>query len=79
MPTYAEVVAQLTGPGAPFEVVTETVAGRPQKNWKHREQENARCAKDINRVSTARDAAGRSRLRLQGFADRIGASVYARG
>jgi len=37
MPTYAEVVAQLTGPGAPFEVVTETVAGRPQKNWKHRE------------------------------------------
>ena len=38
MPTYAEVVAQLTGPGAPFEIVTETVAGRPMKNWKNRER-----------------------------------------
>jgi steroid-24-oyl-CoA synthetase len=38
MPSYSEVVAQLTGPGAPFEVVTETVAGRPQKNWKNRER-----------------------------------------
>ena len=37
MPSYSEVVAQLTGPGAPFEVVTETVGGRPQKNWKNRE------------------------------------------
>jgi long-chain acyl-CoA synthetase len=38
MPTYAEVTAQLTGPGAPFEIVTETVAGRPMKNWKNRER-----------------------------------------
>ena len=38
MPTYPEVVAQLTGAGAPFEVVTETVAGRAQKNWKNRER-----------------------------------------
>jgi acyl-CoA synthetase (AMP-forming)/AMP-acid ligase II len=38
MPSYSEVVAQLTGAGAPFEVVTETVAGRPQKNWKNRER-----------------------------------------
>ena len=38
MPTYEEVVAQLTGPGAPFEIVTETVDGRPQKNWKNRER-----------------------------------------
>jgi long-chain acyl-CoA synthetase len=36
--TYAEVVKQLTGPGAPFEVVTETVGGRPQKNFKNRER-----------------------------------------
>ena len=38
MPTYAEVTAQLTGAGAPFEIVTETVAGRPMKNWKNRER-----------------------------------------
>jgi long-chain acyl-CoA synthetase len=36
--TYAEVLKQLTGPGAPFEVVTETVAGRPQRNFKNRER-----------------------------------------
>jgi long-chain acyl-CoA synthetase len=36
--TYDEVLKQLTGPGAPFEVVTETVAGRPQKNFKNRER-----------------------------------------
>jgi long-chain acyl-CoA synthetase len=38
MPTYEQVVAQLTGPGAPFEIVTESVDGRPQKNWKNRER-----------------------------------------
>ena len=38
MPTYAEVTAQLTGPGAPFEIVTEMVGGRPMKNWKNRER-----------------------------------------
>ena len=38
MPTYNDVVAQLTGPGAPFEIVTESVAGRPMKNWKNRER-----------------------------------------
>lgn len=38
MPTYEQVVAQLTGPGAPFEIVTETVDGRPMKNWKNRER-----------------------------------------
>lgn len=38
MPTYAEVTAQLTGAGAPFEIVTETVGGRPMKNWKNRER-----------------------------------------
>jgi len=38
MPRYPDVVAQLTGPGAPFEIVTETVDGRPMKNWKNRER-----------------------------------------
>ncbi|RIL01338.1 MAG: fatty acid--CoA ligase [Proteobacteria bacterium] len=38
MPSYEQVVAQLTGPGAPFEIVTETVDGRPMKNWKNRER-----------------------------------------
>ena len=31
MPTYDEVVAQLTGPGAPFEIVTETVGRSPDE------------------------------------------------
>ncbi len=36
--TFDEAVAQLTGPGAPFEVVVERVAGQPMKNWKNRER-----------------------------------------
>src|SRR6476469_2032595 len=36
MPTYAEVKAQLTGPGGPFEVVTEPVRGRPMQVYKDR-------------------------------------------
>ena len=36
MPTAAEVRAQLTGPGGMFEVVTETVGGRPMQVYKDR-------------------------------------------
>src|SRR4051794_22474366 len=36
MPTAAEVKAQLTGPGGPFEVVTEEVNGRPMQVYKDR-------------------------------------------
>jgi long-chain acyl-CoA synthetase len=36
--TYAEVVAQLTGPGGPFEICEEEVRGRPMKNWRNRER-----------------------------------------
>src|SRR5438309_10906703 len=36
MPTAAEVKAQLTGPGGPFEVVTEDVRGRPMQVYKDR-------------------------------------------
>lgn len=36
--TWDEVVERLTGPGAPFEVAVETVAGRPMRNWKNRER-----------------------------------------
>jgi len=36
--TFDQAVAQLTGPGAPFEVVTDAVAGRPMRNWKNRER-----------------------------------------
>jgi long-chain acyl-CoA synthetase len=36
MPSAAEVRAQLTGPGGMFEVVTETVAGRPMQVYKDR-------------------------------------------
>ncbi len=36
MPTSAEVEGQLTGPGAPFEVVTEQVNGVPTKVFKQR-------------------------------------------
>ena len=35
--TWEEVVARLTGPGAPFEIVTEEVRGLPMRNFKHRE------------------------------------------
>lgn len=34
---YDEVVRNLTAPGAPFEVITETVRGRPMKSFKNRE------------------------------------------
>lgn len=36
--TYDQVVAQLTGKGAPFEMVEETVLGRPMRNFKNRER-----------------------------------------
>jgi long-chain acyl-CoA synthetase len=36
--SYEDVVAQLTGPGAPFEITVESVFGRPMKNWKRRER-----------------------------------------
>jgi len=36
MPTAAEVKEQLTGPGGPFEVVTEQVRGRPMQVYKDR-------------------------------------------
>ena len=36
MPNLAEVRAQLTGPGGPFEVVTEEVLGRPMQVYKDR-------------------------------------------
>jgi steroid-24-oyl-CoA synthetase len=36
MPSAAEVRAQLTGPGGMFEVVTETVVGRPMQVYKDR-------------------------------------------
>jgi long-chain acyl-CoA synthetase len=36
--TFDEAVAQLTAPGAPFEVVVETVGGHPMRNWKNRER-----------------------------------------
>jgi long-chain acyl-CoA synthetase len=36
MPTAAEIKQQLTGPGGPFEVVTEQVRGRPMEVYKER-------------------------------------------
>ena len=35
---YDEVVRNLTAPGAPFEIVTETVRGRAMKTFKNRER-----------------------------------------
>ena len=35
---YEDVVRNLTAPGAPFEVITETVRGRPMKTFKNRER-----------------------------------------
>jgi long-chain acyl-CoA synthetase len=36
--TYDEVVSGLTGPGGPFEIVTETIRGLPMKTFKNREK-----------------------------------------
>lgn len=36
--SYDEVVARLTGPGAPFEIGVEAVRGLPMKNFKNRER-----------------------------------------
>jgi long-chain acyl-CoA synthetase len=36
--TYEEAVAQLTGPGGMFEIVSEPVRGLPMKNFKNRER-----------------------------------------
>ncbi|HXC53359.1 MAG TPA: class I adenylate-forming enzyme family protein [Candidatus Limnocylindrales bacterium] len=36
--TYEQIVEQMTGPGGPFEIVVETVGGRPMKNFKNRER-----------------------------------------
>jgi long-chain acyl-CoA synthetase len=37
-PTYDEVMTGLTGPGGPFELVEETVMGRPMRVFKNRER-----------------------------------------
>ncbi|MDJ0850869.1 MAG: class I adenylate-forming enzyme family protein [Myxococcota bacterium] len=37
-PTHDEVVAGLTGPGGPFEIVQETMQGRPVRVFKNRER-----------------------------------------
>jgi long-chain acyl-CoA synthetase len=36
--TYEDIVRNMTGPGGPFEIAVETVAGRPMKNFKNRER-----------------------------------------
>jgi long-chain acyl-CoA synthetase len=37
-PSYEDLVTHLTGPGGPFEVVTEDIGGRPQRAFKNRER-----------------------------------------
>ncbi|MBW2316081.1 MAG: acyl--CoA ligase [Deltaproteobacteria bacterium] len=37
-PTYEQAIAGLTAPGAPFEIVTETVVDRPMRLFKNRER-----------------------------------------
>jgi len=51
MPTAAEVKAQLTGPGGPFEVVTEDVRGRPMQVYKER----MKALRQICEIAIARD------------------------
>lgn len=38
MPTYEEIVAQMTAPGALFEIAIEDVGGRPMRNFARRER-----------------------------------------
>ncbi len=69
MPSYAEVVQQLTAPGAPFEVVTETVGGRPQKNFKNRERSlRDKIAACALRGETPCMVHGETRISYAGFA-----------
>ena len=49
MPTTAEITAQLTGPGGPFEVVTEPVGGLEMKVYKDR----FRSLRDVAGLATA--------------------------
>ena len=49
MPTTAEITAQLTGPGGPFEVVTESVGGLEMKVYKDR----FRSLRDVAGLATA--------------------------
>src|SRR5437899_3782463 len=51
MPTAAEVKAQLTGPGGPFEVVTDDVRGRPMQVYKDR----MKALRQICEIAIARD------------------------
>ena len=37
IPSYDEVIAGLTGPGGPFELIQETVQGRSMRVFKNRE------------------------------------------
>src|SRR4051794_869526 len=50
MPTSAEIKQQLTGPGGPFEVVTEQVRGRSMQVYKER----MRALRQICEVAIAR-------------------------
>jgi len=36
--TYTDIAAQLTGPGAPFEITVDDVGGRSVRNFKNRER-----------------------------------------
>jgi long-chain acyl-CoA synthetase len=50
MPTAAEIKQQLTGPGGPFEVVTEQVRGRPMQVYKER----MKALRQISEIAGAR-------------------------
>jgi steroid-24-oyl-CoA synthetase len=70
--SYDELVAGLTGPGAPFEVVTEAIGGRPTRSFRQRERSmrekvaNAAARGDVEFL-----VQGERRISYGEFAERV--------
>jgi long-chain acyl-CoA synthetase len=77
-PTYDQVVAGLTAPGAPFELVTETVRGLPMRTFARRE----RSMREKVAAAAARGAAdflvqGSRRISYGAFARLVWGTAHA--
>jgi long-chain acyl-CoA synthetase len=76
--TYDDLLKGLTSPGAPFEIVTETIRGRPTRIWKHREQSmREKVANAAARGSTDFLVQGDRRISYGEFAERVWGAARA--
>jgi long-chain acyl-CoA synthetase len=77
-PSYDEIVAGLTGPGGPFEIVTETIQGRPMKTFKNRERSmREKVANAALRGDAEFMVQGDRRIRYGEFARRVWGAARA--